>query len=78
MSMRVTEIINPFDRNARERWVKILDKLVGETTFRNYYGESSEDNIADWSYRVLKKVKKFLAENNWLERSLGELLKEDP
>ena len=75
--MKVREIIKPADRNARKRCVKILDKLVGETALRGYYGETSEDNIADWSYRVLQRVKKFIVENNWLERPLEELLKED-
>ena len=72
---KLREIINPFERNARKRWIEILEKSVGETLLRDYYGESPEDNIADWSYRVLKKVKKVFVENNWMERSFEEFLK---
>ena len=78
MHTKVSEVINPFDRSVQKRWAGILEKSVGETLLRDYFGETPEDNIADWSYRVLKKVKKFLVENNWLERPIEELLKEDP
>ena len=76
MGKKVSETINPFDKNARKRWARISDKLVSKTTFRDYYGENPEDNIADWSYRVLQRVKKFIVENNWFERPIEELLKE--
>ena len=78
MQRIVSEIINPSDRSARKRWAKIMDKLVGETTLLEYYGGSSEDNIADWSHQVLRRMERFLVENNWLERPLEEFLKEDP
>lgn len=74
MYMKVHEIIKPSDHNAQERWSKILNRLVGETALCDYFGKSPEDNISDWSYRVLRTVRQFMVEGDWLERPLEELL----
>ena len=74
MYMKVDKIINPFDRVARKRWSKILNHFVGETALCDYFGKSPEDNISDWSHRVLRTVRQFMVEGDWLERPLEELL----
>jgi hypothetical protein len=74
MNIKVGEIIKPSDHNAQERWSRILNRLVGETKLCDYFGGNPEDNISDWSHRVLRTVRQFMVEEDWLERPLEELL----
>lgn len=76
MRKRVREVINPNDHGAWKRWSNILENLVGETILRDYYGRTPEDNVADWSYRVFRRVRRYLMEKNWLERPFEDLLEE--
>ncbi|MDP3014274.1 MAG: hypothetical protein Q8M92_08545 [Candidatus Subteraquimicrobiales bacterium] len=76
MRKSVREVINPNDHGAWKRWSNMLDNLVGEINLRDYYGETPEDNIADWSYRVFRRVRTYVTEKNWLERPFEDLLEE--
>jgi len=74
MYVKVNEVINPSDQNARKRWAGILNERVGETTLRDYFGKQPEDNIANWSYQVLRRVKKIMVKEDWLNKPIEDLL----
>ena len=76
MYMKVEEVIKPFDREARKRWSRLLKRFVGETVLHDYFGKSPVDNVSDWSYRVLVRVRRFIVEGDWLEKPLERLLDE--
>lgn len=76
MRKKVHEVINPNNHGAWKRWSNILENLVGETTLQDYYSKRPEDNIADWSYRVFRRVGKYVTDKNWLQRPFEDLLEE--
>lgn len=43
-------------KDSENLYKKQLDKIIGMTKLENYYGKNPEGNIADWSYKVRKKV----------------------
>lgn len=74
MQKRVVDLLKPMDRDARKRWPEILDCIVGKTRLDDYFGHHPEDNVSDWTYRVARRVKRAIMQEQWLERPIEQLL----
>lgn len=48
------------DTVSRDRLRPILDKLVGKTIFKEYYGKNPSQSIPDWCYKVLHRVRRLI------------------
>lgn len=73
MDVKLAYIIKPADKSAKNRWKKILHKMVGETTLQDYFGSNPEQNINYWAYSVKKRIIRAFFEGGWKDRSLKDL-----
>lgn len=46
------------DLTSRENYKNLLDTIVGQTAFRDFYSRNPEHNITDWSYKVKQRILK--------------------
>lgn len=60
MDKRVREVLEKHD--SLEKYQKIMDKKVGNTCLKDYYGKNPEHNIADWSNKVKNRLLKLARE----------------
>lgn len=43
-------------RDSKDLYQKLLNKIVGLTKLKDYYGKNPEGNISDWTYKVKERV----------------------
>ncbi len=76
MVFPLDKIIKPEDQTARKRWKDVLKRPVAETTLRHYYGKKPDADISNWSYKVLRRVRRVIVDEGWLSRPYETLLEE--